>query len=54
MHGEDDMDTGLNVPSPETPPHAWGRLDRPQTLQGFFRNTPTCMGKTGVEDQAFS
>ena len=48
MHGEDNLQQLPFSFGRETPPHAWGRLDRPQTLQGFFRNTPTCMGKTAL------
>ena len=30
----------------ETPPRAWGRQPRTFTERGFFRNTPTSVGKT--------
>ena len=37
---------------PETPPHAWGRLD-PETGRHPDRgNTPTCVGKTSEEAPA--
>ena len=46
MRGEDD---GVKVrvdPTPETPPHAWGRLGKLREQGEDVRNTPTCVGKT--------
>ena len=46
MRGEDNSIQGQKVPAIETPPHAWGRLDRTPASQCSPRNTPTCVGKT--------
>ena len=35
---------------PETPPRAWGRLSAVVALIAFVRNTPTCVGKTGIDN----
>ena len=38
----------------ETPPHAWGRRLSPASAHLAFRNTPTCVGKTGLTPEAFA
>ena len=48
VHGEDawwNISHNLNQ---ETPPRAWGRLERGHADELTVRNTPTCMGKTIV------
>ena len=46
MRGEDSCFPDRHLPTPETPPHAWGRLDAICRTNLHQRNTPTCVGKT--------
>ena len=46
VRGEDRRRTTEAQPSPETPPRAWGRPAVVSSPAIFFRNTPTCVGKT--------
>ena len=47
--GEDFGDGGSAQQVAETPPRTWGRRAFPTTFAGTGRNTPTHVGKTGVE-----
>ncbi len=47
MRGEDFDQLLISWDMTETPPHAWGRLSSPSTVSLQYRNTPTCVGKTG-------
>ncbi len=44
--GEDAYGKFATNPRKETPPRAWGRLRSRSQRGGFFRNTPTGVGKT--------
>ena len=44
--GEDIIEALWCVPTKETPPRAWGRLNKGYLLRSLFRNTPTGVGKT--------
>ena len=48
MRGEDLCYLTIHRETIETPPHAWGRLDSGIDELGNRRNTPTCVGKTGI------
>ena len=48
VRGEDELVSGGLFLWLETPPRAWGRLDGQRKLYKRLRNTPTCVGKTGV------
>ena len=53
VRGEDSQ-TSINPRSwQETPPRAWGRPPNGMNGGRFSRNTPTCVGKTGVQDVEF-
>ena len=46
--GEDRPERVPHKHSVETPPRAWGRLRGKDSLNNFFRNTPTSVGKTAL------
>ena len=46
VRGEDTKSHASTTMSAETPPRAWGRLKVLPKYCRFFRNTPTCVGKT--------
>ena len=46
VRGEDGQSAGGKPWHLETPPRAWGRLLARRLGLRFFRNTPTCVGKT--------
>ena len=46
VHGEDYVFLCYYSNILETPPRAWGRLLPAVVVIIWFRNTPTCMGKT--------
>ena len=46
MRGEDNLLIVLSLSRVETPPHAWGRPTIIGKLGYYWRNTPTCVGKT--------
>ena len=48
MRGEDLMRCTVTASFSETPPHAWGRRSFRRAGHLAERNTPTCVGKTGL------
>ena len=50
VHGEDLVFIAFNYFSTETPPRAWGRQSLPDEWRTTGRNTPTCMGKTSLNN----
>ena len=48
MRGEDRNAALLPPTAKETPPHAWGRRRTSRRRFRGGRNTPTCVGKTGI------
>jgi len=50
MRGEDAETAEESGPTIETPPHAWGRPDMALNNEESPGNTPTCVGKTAVEE----
>ena len=48
MRGEDDAESYLLLIGMETPPRAWGRHMKNAVQEPEKRNTPTCVGKTGL------
>ena len=47
VRGEDVYSDSDLAHNKETPPRAWGRLHTLHGKASYFRNTPTCVGKTG-------
>src|SRR5471032_1278979 len=54
VRGEDFAQKVAPVPAIETPPRAWGRLDRVDISLACRRNTPTCVGKTYIDREDIS
>ena len=50
VRGEDRPALPSAMPGQETPPRAWGRHDRLVKCVLSPRNTPTCVGKTGLRE----
>ena len=46
VRGEDVLGSCRHLAKQETPPRAWGRLNRCYCLHLWHGNTPTCVGKT--------
>ena len=47
VRGDDQCGVSSAQSGLETPPHAWGRLNRRNGRADHIRNTPTCVGTTG-------